>query len=213
VAHRIPNKLQIRKKLLLALAGTAAVVAPITFGLLHQRTAFAQATATTTAWPSFDVASIRPCEVTGGIENRIGNSSPGRLNLGCDFLADDNNMGLIQKAYVWYADGRPHNSLWMLSITGGPKWIRSQGYKIEATAEGQPSRAVMEGPMLQRLLEERFKLKIHRETKESPVYALQVAKDTSKLKRFRKGVALSTRRPFLFPPYPQANGIVPRTSP
>jgi uncharacterized protein (TIGR03435 family) len=45
----------------------------------------------------------------------------------------------------------------------------------------------MNGPMLQALLEDRFKLKVHRETREAPVYALAVAKSGSKLKPFKEG--------------------------
>jgi uncharacterized protein (TIGR03435 family) len=41
---------------------------------------------------------------------------------------------------------------------------------------------MMNGPMMQRLLEDRFKLRIHRETREVPVYDLTVAKGGPKLK-------------------------------
>jgi uncharacterized protein (TIGR03435 family) len=41
--------------------------------------------------------------------------------------------------------------------------------------------------MLQALLEERFKLKVHWETKEVPVYALTVAKGGPKLQPFKEG--------------------------
>ena len=39
----------------------------------------------------------------------------------------------------------------------------------------------MAGPMLRALLEDRFKLRVHRETKEVPVYFLTVAKNGPKL--------------------------------
>jgi uncharacterized protein (TIGR03435 family) len=39
----------------------------------------------------------------------------------------------------------------------------------------------MAGPMLRALLEDRFKLRVHRETKEVPVYFLRVAKNGPKL--------------------------------
>jgi hypothetical protein len=50
----------------------------------------------------------------------------------------------------------------------------------------------MQGPMLQAILEERFRLKVHRETREIAVDAL-VAKDPSKLKPFVEGSCV--RRP------------------
>src|SRR6185312_1380998 len=49
-------------------------------------------------------------------------------------------------------------------------------YQINAKAEGEPSVAITAGPMMQSLLEDRFKLKIHRETREGPAFALVVAK-------------------------------------
>ena len=46
---------------------------------------------------------------------------------------------------------------------------------------------MMSGPMMQKLLEDRFKLRIHRETREVPVYALTVAKSGPKLPPFQEG--------------------------
>jgi hypothetical protein len=45
------------------------------------------------------------------------------------------------------------------ALEGGPSWIYSDRYTIEATVNGAPSNAVMQGPMLQAILEERFKVK------------------------------------------------------
>jgi uncharacterized protein (TIGR03435 family) len=61
-------------------------------------------------------------------------------------------------------------------VRGGPGWLRSDLFTIEATAEGTSDRTVMMGPMLRALLEERFQLKTHREVEEVPMYALTVAK-------------------------------------
>jgi uncharacterized protein (TIGR03435 family) len=62
----------------------------------------------------------------------------------------------------------------------GPDWMRSQRFDIEAKIpEGVSKDRIPE--MLQALLAERFKLSIHRDAKEQPVYALVVAKTGSKL--------------------------------
>jgi uncharacterized protein (TIGR03435 family) len=67
----------------------------------------------------------------------------------------------------------------------GPDWLATERYDIQAKL---PSGIAPEKlrdswrPMMQSLLEERFKLKFHRETRELPVYALVVAKGGSKLK-------------------------------
>ena len=70
-------------------------------------------------------------------------------------------------------------------------------YEINAGAEGHPNVEMMQGPMLQALLEDRFKLKIHRETREGPVYALTLANGGSRLKPFEEGSC--TRMPWTFP--------------
>src|SRR5436309_3183769 len=67
-------------------------------------------------------------------------------------------------------------------VRGGPGWIHTEKFTIEAKAPGTPDRTVMMGPMLRALLEERFQLKTHRETEEAPMYALTVAKGGMKIK-------------------------------
>jgi uncharacterized protein (TIGR03435 family) len=52
------------------------------------------------------------------------------------------------------------------AIEGGPSWIKSAPHTINAKAEGTPSSNVMRGQMLQAILEDRFKLKVHRETRD-----------------------------------------------
>lgn len=58
----------------------------------------------------------------------------------------------------------------------------------------------MQGPMLQALLEDRFKLKIHRETKEVPVYLLTVAEGGPKLEPAKEGSCLPMPMTFPLPP-------------
>ncbi len=63
----------------------------------------------------------------------------------------------------------------------GPDWLRSQRFDIAAKMPERASKA--QAPeMLQALLAERFKLSIHRESKELPVYALVVSKSGLKLR-------------------------------
>ncbi len=123
--------------------------------------------------PSFEVASIKPGEpgsVRFGFETR-----------GTQFLVTNAPLKMmIGEAY----DIRAHQ------IIGGPKWIMSDQFSIEArwpagirigpapTPEGMRQEKLM----LQSLLEERFKLKVHRETRLEQVYELVVAKGGPKLK-------------------------------
>jgi bla regulator protein BlaR1 len=66
-------------------------------------------------------------------------------------------------------------------IHGSPAWAGSDRYQIDGKAEGQTNPEMMRGPMMRTLLEERFKLKVHRESKEVPVYELTVADGGARL--------------------------------
>jgi uncharacterized protein (TIGR03435 family) len=63
----------------------------------------------------------------------------------------------------------------------GPDWIDSERYQIDAKLPAGATREQVPD-MLQSLLTERFQLKFHHETKELPVYALEVAPGGAKLK-------------------------------
>jgi uncharacterized protein (TIGR03435 family) len=67
-------------------------------------------------------------------------------------------------------------------ISGGPDWIRTERWDVLAEAEGD-GRLPMEEkrPMIQALMADRFALKVHKGTKEMPVYVLAVEKKGSKL--------------------------------
>jgi uncharacterized protein (TIGR03435 family) len=52
--------------------------------------------------------------------------------------------------------------------------MNSDRFDIEAQAEGSPSTQQIQGPMLQALLADRFKLAVHRETKQEPVYEIRL---------------------------------------
>jgi uncharacterized protein (TIGR03435 family) len=70
----------------------------------------------------------------------------------------------------------------MPPIEKAPAWISASLYTIEAKADGTPGQPAMLGPMMQSLLEDRFHLKLHRESRSGPAYELTVAKGGSKLK-------------------------------
>jgi bla regulator protein BlaR1 len=182
---RVPSGLNFAKKLVLATAVLVALAAPVIVGLVN---APLQAQSEPAGTAKFEVASIKPCGGGGpgtgrgrGTAGGFPNVSPGRLSTGCAVLAAAYPMaGLIQRAY-----GR----LWLgrlalgsaLPVSGGPKWVYSDSYVINAKAPDQASEKTMEGPMLQALLEDRFKLKVHPETRQVPVYALTVAKGGPRL--------------------------------
>ena len=161
--------------------------------------------------PKFEVAAIKPCRDTGtpgpGASkggSPLGTGGPtsaGALHFNCATVS-----GLIQQAYVTYANAS--RDLWSrVAIDGGPAWINSDRYDINAKAEDSASPGTMQGPMLRALLEDRFKLRIRRETREVPVYVLTVAKSGSKLQQFKEGTC--TPIDLTKPPSPPTPGQAP----
>jgi uncharacterized protein (TIGR03435 family) len=65
-------------------------------------------------------------------------------------------------------------------ISGGPPWLDSARYDINAKPEHKPTNDELQ-QMLQSLLKDRFQLALRRETKELPVYALVLARKDGKL--------------------------------
>jgi len=147
--------------------------------------------------PEFEVASIKldkGCEDYREGHDERPVPSPGRLQMNCMSLDR-----LIQLAYLSFANGASF-SRQVLEIMGGPGWIHSDQYDLAAKAEDNAGVARMSGPMLQTLLEDRFRLKIHRETKEAAVYALTVAKSGLKLQPAKEGGCVARDLDHLPPP-------------
>jgi uncharacterized protein (TIGR03435 family) len=92
-------------------------------------------------------------------------------------------------------------------ISGGPAWIETDGYDITAKAADSSIGIEQLRPMLQKLLEDRFKLGVHRETKDLPVYTLLAGKNGPKLPEAKEGGCT----PFNAntPPPPPAPGQLP----
>jgi uncharacterized protein (TIGR03435 family) len=133
--------------------------------------------------PKFEVASVKPCnqdsEATAGGAKGVNGAGrapvTNRLELRCQ-----NVRFLLRLAYAFNGPG--FNPMKAMPIfEGAPGWIDSERYTIEAVAPAAADSATIHGPMLRALLEERFNLKIRRETREVPAYALTVAKGGLKL--------------------------------
>jgi uncharacterized protein (TIGR03435 family) len=71
-----------------------------------------------------------------------------------------------------------------IQIQGGPNWIDSERFDIEAV--GTVKRGQML-PMIQNLLVDRFSLAVHRETKDMPAYVLVIGKSGHKLRPAKEG--------------------------
>lgn len=136
---------------------------------------------TPAARPRFEVASVKRNMSCGGRRGGGGAPTPGRLNMECATL-----QTLIENAYSIFADGLTMSPK-TIEISGGPGWMLSDTYDISAKAEDGADFAQMAGPMMQALLEERFKLNTHRESREVPAYFLTVAKGGPKLELTKEG--------------------------
>jgi uncharacterized protein (TIGR03435 family) len=129
----------------------------------------------------FEVASIKPSDPAATRGARISMTPGGRFS-----TTNASLKSLIQAAY----DVRS------FLISGGPAWLDTQGYDIEAKGEALTVSADALGKMteeqrrpfeelfrerLRTLLMDRFQLKVHWETKDLPVYGLIVAKNGPRL--------------------------------
>jgi uncharacterized protein (TIGR03435 family) len=169
----------------LTIAAFIALAVPILFCPARAIPIHAQSEAAATYPPGyeFDVATIKPSQDTslGGAAGFTEDSYRAR-NMTIRFV--------IRAAYDLWA-GREE------MVLGGPKWLDTDGYYI--TAKMDPAvadklkkltpdqRTLLQNQMLRALLADRFKLSIHREPKELPVYAMTIAKTGLKLHEAKPG--------------------------
>jgi bla regulator protein blaR1 len=127
--------------------------------------------------PSFEVVSIKPTQPSSGF--RIGGGAPrgDRVN-----LAGANLRMLLQQAY---SKGTVGILAGQLQIIGGPNWTDTDRWDIDAKADCSSGTLTREQTQLmwQSMLEDRFQLKAHLETRDLPIYNLVVGKDGPKIKK------------------------------
>jgi len=154
--------------------------------------------------PKFEVVSIRKIDLQeppaicfdGHGLIRPSAASPGRL-ISCIRL-----LGLLREAYVTYADRVNAPTPFPIPIEKGPDWVYDDYYLINAKAEDAAPIAVMRGPMQRAMLEDRFKLKLHRETRQVPVYELVVGKNEEKLRQHQTANCTPATTRAAAPPVP-----------
>jgi uncharacterized protein (TIGR03435 family) len=136
----------------------------------------AQSPKTTLApFPSFEIVSVKPSRPD---DSRV------RLGVTNDKFKTTNltTDALIRFAYSLQSEGQ---------LSGGPKWVNSEKYDIDAKWEDSLVNPLQKLPpdqladqvrlMVQSLLADRFKLKVSHETRKIPVYVLIVAKNGPRL--------------------------------
>jgi uncharacterized protein (TIGR03435 family) len=164
------------RRLVLALAVVAAVGGPVAGGALT-----AQSQIVVPPSLAFEVASIKlsrqirggPVDINmmvGPLKRALSRDGDGRLTSNTPLRL------LIQAAY----------NVTGFQIEGGPSWVQSDWYAIEARAGGDATPAEMRA-MLQSLIADRFQLTLRREIRRLPVYELTVANSGLKITAMKEG--------------------------
>jgi len=120
--------------------------------------------------PKFEVAAVKQNR-SGSNQVMIGGGAGGRYN------TSNVPLRLIIRTSYQIQD---------FQLIGGPDWIGTDRWDIVAKAEGElpPAPPGQVGPMqlmVRSLLADRFKLVVHRETREMPIYALVLAREDKRL--------------------------------
>jgi bla regulator protein BlaR1 len=200
MAVRMIHQLGLKGKLLLAVAVVAAIAGPVTLGIVSAAQTTAGETGraqspSVSAWHTvagdnagsttepltFEVASVKP--------NHSGETSfsSGFLPGGDGYSAENISLlYLIRTAYELY--NVPDDQ-----FEGIPKWAKIERFDIVAkvnaadVTELHKITRAQRSIMLQALLADRFKLRIHFHPKELPVYGLVIAKNGPKLEEAKPG--------------------------
>jgi uncharacterized protein (TIGR03435 family) len=156
--------------------------------LLAGLVAVASARAQSPAAPAFEVASVKP--------NTSGDSSSRTSGRDSSFIATNTTVKmLILTAF----------NVKGFQLAGGPAWIESERFDVN----GRPPEGVKYSrAMLRTLLEARFKLVTHTETREQPIYALVLARPDGRL-----GPQIKPTATLDCTPAPGANPAGPLVSP
>jgi uncharacterized protein (TIGR03435 family) len=198
------------KTLLLAVAGVMAIVVSGSGAGFAQSPASAVPTAAEKL--EFDVASIRPNKA-GTSPAEDGSRSnvplgPGDVYPANGGVLNAENFPLL--SYITFAykmtDGQLQSFRAMV-----PEWVSTERFSIQARTENRNVTKDQMRLMMRSLLAERFKLAVHYETRQAPVFGLVLAKPGTtgpQLRRHPEDVACSNA-----PPRPNAPDAAPAPEP
>lgn len=184
LSHRFAD-LGTGKRLLLTALALSVVAGPVAFGRMQQAPPASQILQATGPLPSFEVATIKPNHSGSGpiFFGAAGHGAP--LDR---FIATNVS---IKQLMGWAFAG---NSLPLpdYEVSGGPNWIDSDRYDIDAKLEDSQVAQLQNSSgldqilqvrrIVQGLLAQRFKLVVNDTTEIRPVYALVIAKSGLRMK-------------------------------
>jgi uncharacterized protein (TIGR03435 family) len=125
---------------------------------------------------TFDVASIHPASPDAGCDRMV-KPLPGGTGYTVQNIPTKLLMALMYKVPA-------------RQITGGPEWLTTENYNIEARTDGSYNLDDLH-TMFQNLLADRFNLKFHKETREGPVYVLSIDPAGLRMKENGRGQDLA----------------------
>jgi bla regulator protein blaR1 len=182
MTDRIVYKLNFSRKLLLWTAACLAIALPIAFGLLNATPSRAESQPPAT--PKFVSVSIKPhpSEGNGFVMSKM-MMSP----INGDFTANNvSPHSLLQLAY----------HIQDTQLAGEPEWFKSTTYDIDAKVDqsvvdemhelSEDQRNLVNQHMLQQFLADYFKVTLHQESRDLPVYELLIAEGAPKLQKVDK---------------------------
>lgn len=142
----------------------------------------------------FEEASIRPCTPQNPPPGARGGGNgggrlevtPGRLFAPCMTVADliEASQPLVDPiaGFTGLSAG-----LKTKHVRGGPEWISTDRYTVEAITDGATDVMTITNVMLAELLERRLQIKVHLEAEQVPALALVIAPGGLKIKPFQEG--------------------------
>jgi bla regulator protein BlaR1 len=156
----LARDLNFAKKLLLAAAAASVLALCLVIGMVQASSA--GQTSAQNQPLAFEVASVKPAK-----EYVPAVVDPQRFWI----------VTTLAGAILWANDTFDYN----YKLPGGPSWIHRNHYEIEGRTLAPAMTRKEMRTMLQTLLADRFKLRMHRENKEMPVYALVIGNSGAKL--------------------------------
>jgi bla regulator protein BlaR1 len=195
-----------RRKFVIQAVGLFAAAGPVAFGVVRMVSVHAQILHASGRLPSFEVVTIRPwrppltppppppSEGIGvpnpALPDKIAPINPGGQT------TDRVHSILSARLLIAFAYNVPFG-FERIRVVGGPDWLGSDDYEIQAKIEDSMYAAMQKMNsaqqreqvklMEQSLLADRFKLKVHFETREMPGFALVIAKSGPKLRPAKDG--------------------------
>ena len=175
MTQRAVLKLAFSRGTLFCVVGLAAGMLPVTIGFLDLPEGHAQSpVAVPSPLPKegkleFEVASVRQNKTNDKASMNV-DPTPGDNMIPTGGLYSARNIVLVQ--YISFAYKLTYKQL--QSVVSQMPWTAEDRFDIEARAEGNPTKDQYRA-MMRALLADRFKLAVHTETREVPIYGLVLA--------------------------------------